>query len=160
MKEFRILGEEPEIKSVTETLSELSSLELQALRSKLESQSEQEREGVLHGSIAEIMDTQLQSNTIDRAYEAAIIQHDVDKAVQIIKATGWFKDEDVPETNPSFLTWIGDRARDITRATLEQLKVLRELEKYIRNYPLESIQAEFSYTPKLILQFKREISSR
>ena len=156
MKEFRILGEEPEIVPVIETLSRLSKLGSQDLREELESESEQERESVLYGSIAEIMDTQLQSNVIDRAYEAAIIEQDVSTAVNIIKSTGWF--QNIPETNPSFLTWIGDRVKDIAKSTLEQLKVLRELRKLIKDYPLESIQTGFSYTPKVVLLFKREVS--
>lgn len=120
---------------------------------------EDELKGELDASVYVLTKLQSQSEVLDRVYEKAIIERNMDEAAEIAKASGLVKKEDLNPNPMKLLEILKDKIKEVTENTLGEIRVLRALEAYIEDYPLYAIEVEFpSITPKVKLQFRHKES--
>ena len=113
----------------------------------------------LHEGVYALAEFQAVSEVLNNIYEKAIVEDDVPAASKIAQNSGLFEP---PTTNPDardFLKKLKETMKSVTERTLGTIKTLEALRGYIKEYPLYTIEIEFSYVPKVKVQFRHESSS-
>ena len=159
--EGRIIGLD---ETVIGEFQPLSTNDLKALRQNFDhlkqEGKEEELEERLHQGVYTLAEFQAVSEVLNNIYEKAIVENNMQAASKIAQNSGLFE---VPATNPdpgAFLKKLKETMKSVTERTLGIIKTLEALRSYIKDYPLHIIEIEFSYVPKVKVQFRHEASSR
>lgn len=158
--ESRIIGLDD---AIVEKFQPLSTKELSSLNqefSELKRQGkESDLEERLHEGVYALSEFQAQSEVLNAIYEKAVVEDNVSAASQIALNSGLFEP---PKTNPDareFMKKLKETMKGVTERTLGTIKALEVLRGYIKEYPLHTIEIEFSYVPKIKVQFQHESSA-
>lgn len=158
--EGRIIGLD---ETVIGEFQSLSTDDLKALRQKFgrlkQEGKEADLEERLHQGVYTLAEFQAVSEVLNDIYKKAVIEDDMQAASRIAQNSGLFE---VPATNPDpreFLNKLKETMKSVTERTLGTVKALEALRGYIKEYPLHIIEIEFSYVPKVKVQFRHEASA-
>jgi hypothetical protein len=138
----------------------LSTKELKELRKefgRLEKEGKEiDLEERLHQGVHMLAEFQAVSEVLNNIYEKAIIEDNMQAAGKIAENSGLFE---APAINPDpreFIKKLKEAMKSVTERTLGTIKALEVLRDYVKGYPLHIIEIEFSYVPKVKVQFRHE----
>jgi len=147
---MHIIGLDREIIKDFEPFSSMNIKELEQEFKKMESS---ELEQKLHNGIYALAECQALSEVLNHVFEKAIIHGKIEEANKIIEKLGLFEAKNINPSPIEFLEKLKEAMSNVTKSTLGAVRVLSTLRKFIDKYPLQSIEIEFSYLPKIKLQF-------